>query len=1050
MKKISFISFLLIVLYVVPAMGQAEDRPAWDNPAVLQINREKPHSTMMVFSSKEQASVMHPERSQWHFSLNGRWQFDWSKNPSRKPDDFYQTGFDAAGWDHIDVPSNWEVEGFGTPVYSNVPYPYNTSELRTPKEWNPVGSYRKWVEVPEDWDGRRVYLHFDGVQSAFYLWVNGEQVGYSQGSRTPAEFDVTDYLTKGKNLVAVQVYRWSDGSYLEDQDFWRLSGIFRDVYMWSTPQVHVRDFNVTSTLDEYYQSGIFKLSGKLQNHGNLNAVNVQYELYDASNKLVFSQKIMKELQGNVTEFSFLRKKVFDINHWNAENPYLYDLYITLNDQQGNTLEVIPQKVGFRKVEIENGRFLVNGKQVLLKGVNRHEHDPDDGHYVTKEDMIRDVHLMKQNNINAVRTSHYPDHPMWYKLCDKYGLYVIDEGNIETHGFGNNKNNKLSNLPQWEEPYLDRVRRMVYRDRNHPSIVMWSLGNESGDGPNVENVYQWVQENDPGRPFHYEGSTNHSGLLNADIYSRMYTTPEGCQKLMKEYSDMPFMLCEYTHAMGNSNGNVSAYMDLMYGDNNFFGAFVWDWVDQGLRQDVPAPYRKTSGQDQFIAYGGWWEEAKGIHHDGNFCMNGLVSAEQKPHPGLYAMKHHYKHVKVEPVNLEEGTFRITNRYYFTPLDEKLAARWMLKRNGKTIQTGVIEDLNIQPGESKTVELEYPALPGGEGVEYFVDFKFVTQQNTFFAPKGYEMAREQFRLPSSSFMEQKPLQTGVPEYRNEGWDLIVYNDNFSLRLSRRNGQIVTYYHKDEKLLEQGPKPDFWRAPTDNDIGARNSTRENEQLMDFWKEAGEVLINSNEIEVNETDHALQVSMKGELINIDSEIALKYFIYGNGAVDVSVEYTPGEEELPDMMPRFGTEMVVAPGYNNLEWYGPGPHPTYADRNTEPVGVYRSTVEEEWVEYSQPQENGYKTDVRWVKLVDDKGHGLKFSGFPLIGFGAHHYTKEEIARAEYSFQLVRHPQVYLNIDYKQMGVGGYNSWSQHAHPVEEYRVHNEPMSYTYRIEPVE
>ncbi|MFW5901325.1 MAG: glycoside hydrolase family 2 TIM barrel-domain containing protein, partial [bacterium] len=1000
MKKIGFISFLLIILYVVPAIGQAEDRPAWDNPGMLQINREKPHTTMMVFPSKERASVMHPERSPWHFSLNGQWQFNWSKNPDQKPDDFYQPGFDAVEWDHIEVPSNWEVEGYGTPIYSNVPYPYETSELRAPMEWNPVGSYRKWVELPEDWGQREVYLHFKGVQSAFYLWVNGEKVGYSQGSRTPAEFNITEYLNEGKNMVAVQVYRWSDGSYLEDQDFWRLSGIFRDVYMWSTDQVHVRDFNVTSTLDENYQDGIFELSGEIVNHGNSNAVTVQYELYDANNKLVHSQESEKDLQGERTEFSFSGTELSDVNQWNAEEPYLYELFITLKDPQGNVLEVIPKKVGFRKVEIIDGRFLVNGKQVLLKGVNRHEHDADDGHYVTKEDMVRDIQLMKQNNINAVRTSHYPDVPMWYKLCDKYGLYVIDEGNIETHAFGNNRDNKLSNHPEWEEPYLDRVRRMVYRDRNHPSIVMWSLGNESGDGPNVENVHEWVGENDPGRPFHYEGSTNHSGLLNADVYSRMYTTPEGCRELMEEYSDMPFMLCEYTHAMGNSNGNVDAYMDLMYGDNNFFGAFVWDWMDQGLRQDVPAPYRKSSGQDKFIAYGGWWEEAKGIHHDGNFCMNGLLAADQTPHPGLFAMKYHYQYVKVEEVNPEEGTFRITNRYDFVPLDEKLACRWTLKKNGEAIQSGAVENLNIQPGESRTVVLDLPDLSPGEGNEFFVDFTFVTNENTFFGPKGYKLAWEQFRLPASSFREQSPLQTEVPQYRDEDWDLIVYDDDFSVRINRRNGQIVSYYHRDEKLLEQGPEPDFWRAPTDNDVGARNSTRENEDLMDFWKHAGEVLINSDEVEVNETDHALQVSMKGELINIDSEIALEYLVYGNGAIDVSVEYTPGEKELPEMMPRFGTKMVVAPGYDNLVWYGPGPHPTYADRNVEPVGIYRSTVAEEWVEYSRPQENGYKSDVRWVKLTNDRGRGLKFSGFPLIGFGAHHYSREDIEQADYSFQL--------------------------------------------------
>ncbi|MBS3807395.1 MAG: DUF4981 domain-containing protein [Bacteroidales bacterium] len=1038
---------LWIFCCTLPLMGAADERPNWDNPDVLQVNKQAPHATMMVFPSREQASVMHPERSPWYQTLNGRWQFKWSKNPASTPDGFQQNGYQTNGWDHIEVPSNWELEGFGTPIYSNVAYPFDISELRTPKEWNPVGSYRKWIKVPEDWDGRRTYLHFEGVQSAFHLWVNGEKVGYSQGSRTPAEFDITDHLQRGRNLVAVQVYRWSDGSYLEDQDFWRLSGIFRDVYLWSTDRMHVRDFEVTSTLGDNYEHGVFQLTGEVLADHSGKTASIEYALYDERDQLILSRQLEKQTAHEPVAFSFPREEIEGVTPWNSEQPYLYDLYIHLKDDQGNTLEVIPQKVGFRKVEIKNSRFWVNGRQVILRGVNRHEHSAQQGHYVTREDMIRDIQLMKRHNINAVRTSHYPNRPLWYKLCDQHGLFVIDEGNIETHGFGLNDNNKMSHHPDWKESYLARVKRMVYRDRNHPSIVMWSLGNESGNGPNITQVYEWIKQADPSRPFHYEGSTHGDGPLNSDVYSKMYATPGWSKKLMEEHSDVPYMLCEYTHAMGNSNGGLQEYWDLIYADNNFIGAFVWDWMDQGLRQDVPEEYRASSGRDHFLAYGGWWEEAKGIHHDGNFCMNGLLAADQTPHPGLVALKYHHQYVAVEPVNLEEGTFRITNRYHFSSLDDKLSGRWKLKKNGETLQTGKLDDLHIQPGEDKMIALDLPQIEASEGVEYFLNFSFTNADNTFFAPAGYELAYEQFRMPASSFGKLKKLQTEAPQYRQEGNHVVVYSDDFSLRINKLTGQILSYYARGDKLLEQGPEADFWRAPTDNDIGARRNGQKGIPLLDIWKDAGEALM--EEVSIDGQDHALNISMEGALININSQLVMKYKVYGNGAVDVHIDYTPSDQELPSFMPRFGTRMTLSPGYNRMIWYGPGPEPTYSDRNVAKVDIYGSTVADEWVDYSKPQENGYKTEVRWVKMLNEKGQGLKFSGDPLVGVGAAHYKREAISQADYSFELTPSPQIYLNIDHKQMGVGGTNSWSENAYPTPEHRVQNKAMSFRYRIEPV-
>jgi beta-galactosidase len=580
--------------------------------------------------------------------LNGQWRFKWSKNPAERPVAFYESSFSDKNWDLIPVPSNWEMEGYGIPIYTNVEYPFEKESLEAPKQWNPVGSYRHVFEVPKDWSSREVYINFDGVQSAFYLWINGKKVGYSQGSRTPGEFNITKYLKDGENQLAVEAYRWSDASYLEDQDFWRLSGIFRDVYLWSTPKTHIRDFNVTASLDDSYNNGLFKVEGEIMSKSKGN-VELTYELVDQNGKLIstYSEKI-NVVKGSVS-FNTEQQVIKDIQSWNAETPHLYNLLITLKDQNGQVLECIPQKVGFRKVEIKNGNILINGRAVLFKGVNRHEHHPERGHYVTHKDMMKDIILMKQNNINAVRTCHYPNTPEWYDLCDEYGIYLIDEGNIETHGFGNKGDNRLTCSPDWQQAYLDRVQRMVYRDRNHASVVIWSMGNESGDGINAKVCHEWVNKTDPSRPYLYEGTTRKGGRDYADVYSRMYATPEECAKIIKDYPQMPFVLCEYTHAMGNSNGNLKEYWDLVYADNNFQGGFVWDWMDQGLKQPVPEKYKATSIKDYFYAYGGNWENPRGIHHDGNFCMNGLLASDWAPHPGLNTVKYFYRNIHVEAID-----------------------------------------------------------------------------------------------------------------------------------------------------------------------------------------------------------------------------------------------------------------------------------------------------------------------------------------------------------------------------------------------------------------
>ncbi|RMG72010.1 MAG: beta-galactosidase, partial [Bacteroidetes bacterium] len=494
---------LLIALWGVlafPLMAQ----PEWNNRAVLQQNREAPHATMMVYPEAAMAREMDQTSSPWFHSLNGPWHFHWSENPAQRPQNFFQPDFDVREWATIPVPFNWELQGYGLPIYTNIQYPYDISEQKAPEAWNPVGSYRRSFELPEGWEERQVYVTFDGVQSAFYVWVNGQKVGYSQGSRTPAEFDLTPYLKTGTNVIAAEVYRWSDGSYLEDQDFWRLSGIFRDVYLWSTAELHIRDLGISASLADDMTTGLLTISGEVRRSSGARKVKVEGQLIDPDGKTVWSDELSVKLRAGETPFAMPTHRLPEVQRWDAEHPHLYTLLITL--KKGNeVLEVIPQRVGFRRVEIKNGRILVNGRDVRFKGVNRHEHTAWGGHVVSRESMIRDIELMKQHNINSVRTSHYPNVPLWYDLCDEYGLYLIDEGNIETHGFGNDPNNKLANDPSWRAAHLDRVQRMVYRDRNHPSVVIWSLGNESGDGPNMRAVYEWVHNFDPSRPYHYEGT-----------------------------------------------------------------------------------------------------------------------------------------------------------------------------------------------------------------------------------------------------------------------------------------------------------------------------------------------------------------------------------------------------------------------------------------------------------------------------------------------------------------------------------------------------------------
>lgn len=1034
-------------------------RPEWDDPAVIHIGTERPHATMMVYPTADLAKAGNRASSPWFQSLNGTWKFHGSLRPAERPLDFYRADFSDAGWRDMPVPASWQMHGFDIPIYTNIIYPWPQDPHGPPTppyDFNPVGSYRMHFTVPEGWNGRRVLLHFAGVDSAFYAWVNGVKIGYHEDSRTPAEFDITAHLKPGSNLLAVEVYRFGDGAFLEDQDMWRMSGIFRDVYLWSAGPQHIRDFEVHTDLDNNYRDAQLNLRASVMNSGSAPMKgSVTAVLLDSDGQPVgppLTRTVDAAAQGEIAIDAAM--PVTSPHKWSAESPYLYQLLLTLKDAGGNTIEVIPQNVGFRKVEIRNGRFLINGKAVLIKGVNRHEHDENTAKYVPLETMIRDIRLMKQFNVNAVRTSHYPNDPAWYDLADRYGLYVLDEANLECHHYGTNRQNRLANDPAWQAAWLDRQQSMVERDKNHPSVVIWSLGNESGDGPNAAAVYQWTHHRDPSRPFHYEGSTSYPDGKNADINSFMYPRPEEVKRRAAARPDMPVILCEYEHAMGNSSGGLKEYWDIFYSGTNAQGAFVWDWVDQGIRAPVPGEYRENTPHSTFLAYGGWWEDKAGIRNDNDFNNNGLIAADRIPHPGLWAIKYVYRNLHVTPVDVGAGKVRVKNWFDFTNASDVAEGRWQVTAGGHTVASGRFPALDIPAGAEKDYQLDLPKIQPQPGIEYWLNVSFVLKHDTPWASKGHEIAWDQFALPVRA--QALPFRHSASLTVADGADDATFTGpEFSLRFDKNAGVITDYRYRSVTLIERGPRPDFWRAPTNNDRGAwkvfQQRAKADKSLdITLWKEAGP-LWQVRDVRIQKVDDSsARVVVTAELPVVGASYSMTYTIYGTGDILVESAYKPGPEKR-SMMPRFGNELLAAPGLEHLSWYGRGPHETMIDRKFEPIGQYDTTIDQDWVEYMRPQENGNKTDVRWIALTNAQGTGLMAIGEQPLCAEARHYSKEEMERSAYTFQLVRHPEIYLNIDLIQMGAGGIDSWSPNAYPMEPYRIpSNVEYRYRYRLTPVD
>jgi len=1011
----------------------------WENSQIVGINKEQPHCTLVPYEDLTKAFEGNRFASKYLKLLNGDWKFHWSSKPDNRPKDFYQLDYDVSNWKEILVPSNWQMQGYDIPIYLNIPYPFENNPPYIQKHFNPVGSYRTEFEIPADWKDRQVFIHFDGVESAFYLWINGEKVGYSQDSRTPAEFNITKYIRDGKNILAAEVYRWSDGSYLECQDFWRLSGIFRNVYLFSTPNLHIRDFEIMSDLDDQYQDATLHVTAKVYNYSDT-AIwnpNVEVTLLDSSNKPIGGDITMEGSSVYIPsgDESIVKMKALIKNplKWSAETPNRYTVLLTLKDKDDNILEIESCKFGFRKVEIKNGQLLVNGVPILIKGVNRHEHDPDTGHYVSLESMIKDIQLMKQHNINTVRTCHYPDDPQWYELCDKYGIYLIDEANIESHGMGYRPDKTFANKPEWKKAHLDRIQRMVERDKNHPSVIIWSMGNEAGDGINFEAASDWIHHRDPSHPVHYERAQLRP---HTDIYCPMYASIEHLVKYASQKQDRPLILCEYAHAMGNSVGNLQDYWDAIEKFNHLQGGCIWDWVDQGIR-------KKTPDGREFWAFGGDFGDEP---NDKNFCMNGLVLPDRSITPKLLEVKKVYQYVKFKPVDLSIAQIEIVNMYDFLNLNS-VNIYWEITGDAKRIANGVITTPNIIPHENKKITIDISGIQPEPGVEYFLNFSVKTNEPNQLIPAGYEIAYEQFQLPLQAELAVTDISKFPKlEFAQNENIISITAKNINIEFDKINGTISSYQFDGTQLIEKGMAPNFWRAPTDNDFGNGMQNR-----CAVWRNAGDNRKVENIGIERVNDSKIAIAIDFDLPEVKSKQNTKYTIFGSGDVIVENHFIPGAEKLPEL-PRFGMTMHLPKEFETIEYYGRGPHENYWDRNTSAlVGFYKSTIRDQYVPYASPQENGYKTDVRWVAFLNKERNGLLAVGMPLICFSALHYNNEDLAQPSrgsiHPTDLKEREFVFVNLDYKQMGVGGDDSWGARPHP--QYSLPAQEYSHKFRLKPI-
>ena len=1018
----------------------------WENPTKYEWNKEKPHADFRLYERTDDAVNDNPQKSSWQYSLNGTWKFVYAPSIAESIKDFYCTDLSDNDWDTITVPSNWEIQGFGEPIIRNIQYVFSPNPPYIDVD-NPVGTYRRTFTVPQNWQGREVLLHFGSISGYARIYVNGQQVGMTKASKTPAEFNVTNYLEKGENLLAVQVYRWHDGSYMEDQDFWRLSGIERDVFLTAYPQTTIWDFFLHAGLDDTYRHGQFRATVDLRSF-NTNATlqkgTLTLELKDAGGKTVLSAQKAYCISDISTTLTF-EGTVRNVRKWSAEHPSLYDCILTLRANDDKQQTVVAHKVGFRRIEIKNTRLLVNGVPTYIKGVNRHEHNDSLGHTQTREIIMNDLRLIKQLNMNAVRTSHYPNHPLFYQLCDQYGIYVVDEANIETHGMGSVPYFKdtiphPAYRPEWYAAHVDRITRMVERDKNHPCIIGWSLGNECGNGIVFHDEYKRLKKYDPGRFVQFEQAWED---WNTDIVCPMYPNMWKITEYRKSGKQRPFIMCEYAHAQGNSNGNFKDLWDIIYDSPNLQGGFIWDFMDQGFKI-------KTEPRDgrTYWTYNGkmgsykWLEDKKGELNTGT---DGLISANGIPKPQAYEVKKVYQYIQFIAKDLGKGIISIKNRYDFTNLDE-YAFMWEIYKNGEKISTGDF-NVDLKPHEEKEIRLSLPVIPE-DGNEYFLNLYVHTRVATDLVPAGYEVAREQMQLNKSSFFTSLPPCSGKLSYETKDNILSFQSGAVSGKIDLKKGILFDYMINGKQPIRQYPEPAFWRAPIDNDFGNKMPV-----LAGVWRTA-HVNRYVKKVTIGENNEkGLSVRVDWVLSDIQVPYTMEYLVRDNGTVIVTGSIDLTGTKLPEL-PRFGMRMELHQPYENLTYYGRGPFENYIDRYSGAfIGRYEDKVENQFYWYIRPQETGNKTDVRWLTLLDSGGLGVKITGLQPISFSALHFSPEDLdpgltRKLQHTIDIVPQKNIFLHVDLKQRGLGGDNSWGMYPH--NEYRLLDKKYTYSYMIELVE
>lgn len=1014
----------------------------WENPKVFAEGRLAPRATAFPYPDAENALGYDHAASPYFMSLNGKWKFKFSKTPAERPADFYVNDYSTDGWAEITVPSNWEMEGYGVPIYTNITYPFPKNPPFIPHDDNPVGSYKRDFTIPASWDGRKVFLHFDGSTAGMYVWINGEKVGYVQSTKNPAEFDITPYIHQGKNQIACEVYRWTDGSYLEDQDFWRLSGIDRDVYLYSTAEERILDIFAKAGLDKNYRNGELNVAVTLHNYASQPATSkLSIALYDADRKKVLTRDKSVDIPANGAADVDFSAMVKNIKPWSGETPNLYTLVVTLSDEKGNVVESTSSRVGFRSVEIKGGQLLVNGKAIEVHGVNLHEHHQTKGHVVDRETMLDDIRTMKRHNVNAVRMSHYPESPLWYDLCDEYGLYLVDEANIEIHAMGSSPWDFIdpkthpARLPEWRDAILDRERLLVERDKNHPSVIIWSLGNECGQGENFYAGYDWIKSRDNTRPVQFEQAVEDS---NTDIVCPMYPSMEGMREYAsRESVERPYIMCEYAHAMGNSSGNFQEYFDVIRSSKQMQGGFIWDWVDQGL-------LTKDENGNEYWAYGGDFG-ASNYTHDENFCINGLVQPDRTPHPGLMEVKKVYQDIRFSPVNPESGEVLVENHFLYRGLKD-YAFTWELLKNGEKAASGNFT-ADVPAGKTRVVKLPLPKIDLVGDDEYYLSIYAFTTKGDDIIPEGHEVAREQFALSSHDTFTHAAASGETPKVKLDGGDRVIKcADGVEVRINSK-GELSAYSVNGVNLLTGALQPLFWRAPTDNDWGNNAHVR-----LNAWRSAAQ---NRRLVKLTEADRDGNVVVTAvyRLPEVLADYTVAYTVYPDGEVGISASMKGEKDVTPELM-RFGMQFTLDNGKQDFRWYGRGPWENYSDRNTASfMGVWSGKVADQYYPYIRPQESGNKTDVRWATLTDAAGYGVKVSGLQPLNVSALDVTPASLDPGFSKHQMHnsdvlpdRH-NVFLNIDLAQRGLGGDDSWGRGPHA--PYCLDGTDYSYSFVLSPI-